>query len=777
VVVGPFSDPERLVFEGIQTFTAEEIRLALTRAPDFLLASHPAAGFSEYLSAVKSLVQTGYQQCGFPDVQVSAGLDETGEAIGIQVSEGPRYVCGIIEVTGADTLPIQLVTQKMTERRITKADVAAGNGKPGKSKTEDPIWQSGKPAPFAKPSLDILTGRIKSVLAALGYCFSTFTVTVVPEPETSTARLVVRVQAEGSRTISEIHISGHKKNTREDILQFLGLEEGMPLDHDLLQKTQGLLLRSARFLHYCVTPEVDVDREAITLKIDLREYGHAPTLSEGFSPEESVLLRFGEWLSDFCQREEDLMVSVPVGDTHMRLQAVVSPNQGMTLTLLRDNAPEGADPFAAAILTQERMVFFSLTNASKFVWPKAPAHIIAQLSLTPDPDPNEGKLFRFTPGIAMNNDKSGDPYSLDINLAPVFFVYCAHRDGIDVTHLLDQGIVTSGLDKAYTVKIDPPSGRLLAVTHASSSSDGGQMALILGRGLFDRSVARIETMTSDYANGFVPQRPVGSTLRYLSECPLFQWALFQKYGDQWACSEEALGRAVTLLGGMLEQAVQPFDQWVLERRPVKKDRFPVPHSDTRAAASPMGLLVSNMAAQVCVGCNQLFPPGSWPLALARETVYVIGGMGKYTDRELRLIYLSPQTGPLGYLTTAKLLTYVNEPLSRTFALRGLERLDFKDFHRDWRLLMDQDHLLFRCFDRMARAVRDLEDRDVDALLVPLPAEYGRFLRDGITCLRADEDTPVSKALAVSLELLWEKKLRGDVIQALRELIFPAGTSG
>ncbi|MCF7974743.1 MAG: hypothetical protein K9N55_13075 [Phycisphaerae bacterium] len=773
-LVGAFSDPARLTFEGVTTFSAEEIRRALMKNPDFLLASHPAARFGDYLPAVRTLVRMGYYHSGFPEAQVSVAVDGNSETIGVKVSEGPRCVCGEIEVVGAKTLPTDMFISQLIERRQRTAHASSAKQLRA-SKTDDPIWQTGKPAPFDKPSLDQLSSRIRSVLSELGYYFSQFTVAVVPEPDTSSARLLVQIETEGSRSIGEIVVSGHKKNAREDILQYLDLAEGMQFDHDLLSKINQQLWDSARFLDYSVTPEADVDRTAIRLKIFVREYEPAPALSEAFSPEEHLLLRFGDWLTEFCHREDDLMVSIPLKDINVRLQAVISPTQGLLLAARHHDDGQAVDPFNAVILAQKKITVFSPTRQAKFVLPASESHIIVRLSVLPNPDPNEEKLFTITPGVGVNNNQPGDPYSLEIKLAPVFFLYCLHKDNIDVTHLLDQGIVTFGSDNEFLVKIDTQSGRLIEMIHAGR--DGGRIVLTVDRGLFDESMAHLEQSTSEHANRLVPQRPVGSTVRYLSECPLLHLGLYQQYGDRLGCSEEALGVAIPLLGRVLEDTTAPFDEWGLERRGVGEDHFVVPIRQTTQAASPMGRIVSSIAAQVFGGCHELFPPGSWPVTLARETVFVLGGMAKYTDMELRRIYQSPQTGPIGYLATARLLTHVNKPLSRIFAVKGLERLSFSDFQKDLSLVTEEDYLLFRCFDRLARALRDLDESDIDVLLDLVPQEAEGVVRDGIRRLREDDMTPVHKILIASLEPYWLDELKGNVALALRKLAYPAEAAG
>ena len=54
--VGEAGDPDRIVFEGLRTFSAAEIRHALAVKPSFLLASHPQANLGALLGALKTMV-------------------------------------------------------------------------------------------------------------------------------------------------------------------------------------------------------------------------------------------------------------------------------------------------------------------------------------------------------------------------------------------------------------------------------------------------------------------------------------------------------------------------------------------------------------------------------------------------------------------------------------------------------------------------------------------------------------------------------------------------
>ena len=769
VVVGTLGDPARLVFEGITTFTAEQIRLALMRTPEFLLASHPAAWLSDYLPTVENLIQTGYQHDGFSEPKVSVKMHENRKTISVKVSEGPRYLCGEIEITGADTLSVESLITCLTERRIKEAD-PSDTEMSVKSNSESPIWPTNEYTSFATLWQKKLNYDIKTVLAELGYYFCTFTAEVVPEPGTSHARLVVQIKEEGSRTIGEIIISGNKKNTRAEILHYLGLEEGMPLNRALIRKTEALLWRSARFLKHRVTPQVDTERKVIKLRIDLREYEPVPRLSESFSPEETMLLTCGDWLSGFLDREEDLTCDLYIEDIDTQLQVVVSPTKGALLVMRKGDATQGMGMLNAAIIAPKKSAFFSPTRKTKFVLPELSAKLLAQLSILPNPDPIDDRLFMIIPGVGINNNQSGNPYSLKLKLAPVCFVSCAYKDNIDLTHLLDQGIMRFTGDSNVQVKIDTQSGRLIEMT--AHESGHGKMALSLGRGLFEQRVANIEPETSGHRDGFSPQRPVGSTLRYLAEMPLLHRAIFQLYGPRLNVSQGKLARAVTVLGQVLENAASPFDQRIIEERDVVDDRFIIPPNLGKTATSLNNTLVSWAAALVFGASNELFPPGSWPWTLTRETVFVASGMGKYTQMELGRTYRSPQTGPIGYLAAAKLLTYINKPLSRAFAVKGLTKLSSDDFLKDWRLLVAEDHLLSQCLNHLVRGLGDLDDPDLNAVLALFSQEHAGLIRDSVNSTRENEAKPMRQVLAPVFAYHWQNTLRTEVAQALRTFAHP-----
>src|SRR5205814_476922 len=109
-----------------------------------------------------------------------------------------------------------------------------------------PYWCKGEPAPFDPLAIDILTRDIRAALAQQGFFKPVFTVKVSPQGKL--ANLVITLQDEGPRAVvGKLEVLGVQKNRPADVLAFLGLAEGMPIDAVVLQEAQKKLWNSARF--------------------------------------------------------------------------------------------------------------------------------------------------------------------------------------------------------------------------------------------------------------------------------------------------------------------------------------------------------------------------------------------------------------------------------------------------------------------------------------------------------------------------------------------------
>jgi hypothetical protein len=115
VVVGEFGDPGRLAVEGTETFTDKQLIDSLMENPDFLIASHTAAPLAEYLQTIRKLLLSGYQDNGFPRVEVTTSANRSTGRVVVKVAEGSRYVIGGVNVLGAKTIPVDQLILQLTE--------------------------------------------------------------------------------------------------------------------------------------------------------------------------------------------------------------------------------------------------------------------------------------------------------------------------------------------------------------------------------------------------------------------------------------------------------------------------------------------------------------------------------------------------------------------------------------------------------------------------------------------------------------------------------------
>lgn len=799
-LVGELGEPARLSFEGIKTFTPKKIRDGLMVNPDFLLASHPAAPFSRYLEAVQKNVQIGYKHNGFPEVRVTTTFDKSAGKIAVKVVEGPRYICGDVRVTGLKTLSTEPFIRRLTRPRpppesadilpkfqdqkskddfFAKArsslEVFRYVNSAGEIVRQKPIWQKGEPASFSDYSLKLLNEQVKAVLSEFGYFFPALEVKVIPEPNNATAQLLVQILDEGPKgTIGVIEVTGNVKNTREEILKYLGLEVGMEISRDLITKTEYLLWRSARFLDYKVTPgRIDPRTPKLKLSIYLTEYEPAPSLfkDKDFSPAEKTLLKLADFLSGWPSGQDDLVISghSKVYGTDM-LQAVISPQKGM-LFMVKETDPAFQGPVrAAAVFSPDKVALFSPPRQRKLVFPRGPGYMEACLFLLPNRDPESKfeKPFRIGLTGGVQSEKSRQPWRVYARIAPVASVDMAHRG--DITYSSDKEILEIN-GKGYQLKVDSESGKPIELV-LSKNEKKGEVRVIMKEGAFDQVMNQIEKATAQCRNEFKPQEPFSSTLAYLAEEQVLQ-KLFVQSSSSRKVTPEQLASAATVLARILEKRpLAPLEGLILKGPAEGGEDFTLPQDSPQTSGASLQRLLTKFSAIVFKWCNDLFPQRSWPWTIAREAVFVFGGVGRYTTTELQRIYESKETGPIGCLATGNLLNVIKWPQwphARAFADRGLERLSADDFRNDWRLLIEGESVLAQCLVRTAEAFRDLDDEDIEALVLLLPPERATFVRNSVRLLREEKGKPVGEVLRPALDEYWEKVLKKRVEAALRKL--------
>jgi hypothetical protein len=331
---------------------------------------------------------------------------------------------------------------------------------------------------------------------------------------------------------------------------------------------------------------------------------------------------------------------------------------------------------------------------------------------------------------------------------------------------LNDGVYTVTAE-GFRIEADSESGELIEFIF-SDTEEKINFSIVIENGVFDRAVTEITEMTASHHNFMDSHRPLNSWVGYLVE-DLLESEFFALYLFKDVPSEKRV-RAATVLRKIFDrQILSPLDKLIARLAEDEGEDFYIPPDQPQTIEAATKSVYTATYAMVNKDINDFFPKGSWPWTAAREAVFVLGGKGEYTRAELERIYNSEETGPLGYLTIAKLLTYIKHPATTAFAQKGMERLSAADFRKDYRLILQGESVFTESVAEMAQALRNLDDEDVDALAAILSPEAGEFFLRSVGLIREGKVKPVGEALAPALDDYWNKALKQQVEAKLRQL--------
>lgn len=123
--------------------------------------------------------------------------------------------------------------------------------------------------------------------------------------------LLVEIDREGPRgTLDDVEIKGLTRHSKEDLLRFLGLYPGKPIDAAECERICAALRDSCRFWKFALfvristNPSEPADAPAkpprIELGLSVVEYDHVPALGEPLSEADQCLVRAAKWLERYA---------------------------------------------------------------------------------------------------------------------------------------------------------------------------------------------------------------------------------------------------------------------------------------------------------------------------------------------------------------------------------------------------------------------------------------------------------------------------------------------
>jgi tetratricopeptide (TPR) repeat protein len=802
VPVGDFGDAERLVIEGAKTFSPKEIKEALSLNPEFLLAADPDGPLYNCVATTERLIRAGYRNSGFPDVVVKASADRNARAIAVSVKEGTRYRAGEIRIRGNRAIPaaqlIARLTQPYPPENVLPRSPREGRGQSGTCwvdhngnnvELSDPLWSPGEPAAFPASVNDWkLHGDVFNALADLGFFFARFSVDVVVNPTTKKADLVIDISKEGPKSqFATVTITDNKANSRQEILKYTGFRTGLPATRDELAAVQEKLWRSGRFIKSEVTmfrPATPAD--GAVLSINVSELHCATPLGKPLTPEEAILLKCRDWLANCDRWGGDFVCRCDAAEGSFCL--VFSPSDGAFSSIKYIRTPEQKPAEFTAIASPSETGLYDLLAKRKLVARLGHAQLVCTVTLRLDDNANEEKEGRgklaWGLGITSRNPKFSSPLDLVLSFDPVYFLEMANRPGTKCA--MENGVLTI-TNADMVLRLDAASGRPLecvlkeAVEEKSEekhSNKDKQVAKSPPRespkvlrfsvvpGEFQRRVDAVHAATARIPNTYVPQCPVSSAMRFaLDYDAVWEWLgetdnralrpVVRRMLDKNVC--EPFDRvAISFFGGEGNNSSGQSDSFSIPRAPAPTAVLEQANSDNARIASLL-LAVAHLA----------FVPGSWPDAVARDTVVMFQGYGDAAIADTKRAYRSEKSGPICLLAASVATAKRNPAIGDLMATRGLERLSLQDFRKDYAALLDPKCPSGQFFQRVAEFLRDADDSDIQSLSAILPGNAAAPFQNWARGLRQNRSRFAAEALPPLLDAAWEAGLRECVKATLQ----------
>ena len=780
--VGSLREFDRFTFEGGTNFSAQCLWLALNSTFDFPELSHPLAPRDAFLAAIESQLRLGYIHCGFPDARITARYDDKADRVVVRIQEGIRYRCGPVEVIGTRKIPTQPIVEALT---VTNActdvlsqpfqflDNSPANRTDAAETNSTKIWVAGQPAHFDDISLRYLSGKVTNTLAKNGFFLSRFSLNIVTNAANRTATLQVKILDEGPpASIDRIEVAGNQKNSREELLNFLGLKPGMAFTSDLAAAVNDQLYHSARFLTNSVVAGPPDTSGRVKLTVTVLEYDESPPLQSEFNPTEKTMLEARNWLAKLGGSRDEAVLSVAgYSDEETTLQCILAPRQG--LLILENETTSNTNRLRHAMIMSSSQIALYVPKvqqkfATHFSTEQFKSYITVE-TRAPDSDGNSGN---FTVGAGLNSTEdltNAPPYALSVSLAPAAFLRLAHSTNSTVWFAGGQLIRSNS---SSVLKLDARTGRFIELTIHGEDPPHTRMNLHFEPDAFESALARIEHNGAGFTNVCRTNAPFGSAIAF------FGSELVQLQPVDTFLRTKLPAITCAQLPTLLQQLgtkdfLAPFEDAFVDTRKNTNDpagEFEIPEESRPGGGGPVAAVMTTVAQWFLEASDLVFQPRSWPWTVSRDMAFLSRNQPAYVGPDMHEICDSSETGPIGCLVAAQFLQSQNPPAAKAMAVGGLERLSNDAFRNDCRLLLDEHYIAGRFAARLAATLGALDELELDAFVEPMNAAQAEFIRDCAQRVHAAKaGQPLFETIAPALDEYWESDLKKHVTNQLKQL--------
>jgi len=780
--VGDLGGEACLVFEGNQTFSRHAILQVLGVALEFHARAHPSAPLGDYLAWIEQTVLRSYQHGGFANVAVQVQADHTAQRVVVHISEGQRFRCGHVKVSGLDPT----LAQQLTDRVRCAADLLEAPKEAGLPGFSWP-WKDRKPVPADPPTRATMEQSVRKALAELNRHQAEARVEFELDESRLEAALLIQVQNPGVvGTLDRIDVTGLSVHSREALLAFLGLRVGMDLAGDVAADAVRRLHDSGRFRAHeaKLLPLAEAGR--FKLELALVECASAPPLSRELTAEEQAFLKLREWALQWENRAEDWVLEFDAKgtDRHHRIELIL----GAAGLAIVHREPMVADPSAFSqvlVATPEFVGFYSTPQRTKLVGNQWRDQFYAFAGLNASPtQPKDGLSgLDFRLGAGHQRSSQSAPFALRLTLAPVAFVILAHPEHADCR--VEQGVLSvrshPDAEEVMVLTADAATGRLIrySLTGSGVPADGIRLTLVLRseEGALARVVREVATGSANYANVFDPQHPWSSSLGSLGRTFQGLWQkehaeLIEKLGRKipgGLTPEELLAAVAALEELPWRELLEPFDRLTnTAPEPDEAEPFPFVLESPLTEATAGSDWVKLFGGLLLRANDTYWPRGSWPWAVLQDATFLAAGRIDCVTNDLTNLSQSSEIGPLGCLAAAATFGRFDPHLAGPFARHGAAQSTTAALQADLELLVRGETAGQQFLRTTLQRVPAVENQHLRPLLKLLGTENLPLIQAGVSALSANPDQPPAETLRPVIERHWESDLRPRLLTAFAE---------
>ncbi len=793
--VGHLGKSESLKFTGLKTFTPDQIRHALLRDFDVVLAGNPHANLKGYLQVLDKRLSEGFRKSGFPHAKVASNADPKTKEIQIAIEEGQRYLTGEVKVTGPKTVESKILIQYLTNAKVYQATTPNSSEKPQEDSDTPKLWKTGEQANFFEKPKQVYEPAIKAGLAALGYFFPEFEVTLTPA-ESGKANLHVNVKEVGPKAfIGSILLSGIQHHVKEELINYLGIKPGMEVDYKIQQAWEEKLVASRCFLRATVSVLPAIAPGAPSdLSIVVIEQPKGPLLGEELTENDKLFVKTSKWFHDWESGADSgdlVFVSRDTEEAPYRMLLILSPSKGMVAEF-ETSLSQLSEPIRYTLIITEQEQRLICWHQKRELRAKCfDGQFTYQLNFgyEADKESPSGWSAKTTQNIGYTSqrEKGGQgPFAIMSNL-PAEVAIATSRDSIN--RFERKANVLSLLRNGNRLQFDAQSGEILSFVSKSFEDDlaklrkaeipklenDGGVAYFQPKAV-ERFQAWIKPQTKGFATVSNAQRPLSSVLEFFGKEFSFL--------NQFAKKQIPVDVFVKLIEA---DALRPLDllwlRWQSKEDP--EAEFEIPwQSEGDEKIQFFGLEkqlppgFGKLLARVAFGAHgMIIPPDSGPARVGWNLGLLCVGRYEEGFSNLNRLAQSPEVGPLTLCYASSIFVLFNPHLKQQLAQAGLKKLSADHFRREMDALLPKESLLVELVQSLGNAVRQLDDDEFAQLATLLGTEAKHPMvpiPKMIAQLRQQQGTPSRELLIESLVMVWNFRGQARLQEVLEKLANPAG---